>query len=148
MQREIERLRAENATLERSCKTLTDGVAALETLLAEWQEDYALEHSRAKKWRRKYKRLAQTDIPGDKTADDVMPCGCGAGSYCTNKYNAEDKTYEVIRVCFKCGRFITLDGGDTITDGHGNVWPRTCHKCGGKMQVVRPGYARCGECEE
>lgn len=33
--------------------------AALETLLAEWQEDYALEHKRARKWRRKYKALVE-----------------------------------------------------------------------------------------
>jgi len=34
-------------------------IAALETLLAEWQEDYALEHKRARKWRRKYAKKCE-----------------------------------------------------------------------------------------
>lgn len=45
MQLEIDQLQADKA--------------ALETLLAEWQEDYALEHKRARKWRRKYKALVE-----------------------------------------------------------------------------------------
>lgn len=34
-----------------------------------------------------------------------------------------------------------------ITDGFGSSTPARCSKCGGKMQVVRPGDIRCGECE-
>ena len=35
----------------------------------------------------------------------------------------------------------------TITDGHGNEWVANCPECGGEMQVMRPGDARCrNEC--
>lgn len=35
----------------------------------------------------------------------------------------------------------------TISDGFGNTWDAECPKCGGEMQVVRPGDARCWRCE-
>lgn len=34
-----------------------------------------------------------------------------------------------------------------IKDGVGRYWPAKCPKCGGAMQVIRPGVARCSECE-
>ena len=34
-----------------------------------------------------------------------------------------------------------------IKDGYGNTWSAKCPECGGLMQVVRPGEARCkNEC--
>lgn len=38
-----------------------------------------------------------------------------------------------------------LSQTEYITDGHGNLWPKYC-KCGGEMQVMRPGKAQCPEC--
>lgn len=38
---------------------------------------------------------------------------------------------------------------DVIEDGFGNVWSARCSKCGRySMQVVRPGEARCAECDD
>ena len=34
---------------------------------------------------------------------------------------------------------------DTITDGY-STWSAVCPKCGGRMQVVRPGCVQCSEC--
>lgn len=38
--------------------------------------------------------------------------------------------------------------GFLITDGFGNWWNKHCPKCGAKIQIVRPGYAKCPECDE
>jgi len=34
-----------------------------------------------------------------------------------------------------------------ITDGFDNYWPARC-RCGGEMRVVRPGVARCSNCDQ
>jgi len=34
----------------------------------------------------------------------------------------------------------------TVTDGW-SFWPRWCDKCGGNIIVIRPGDARCEDCE-
>lgn len=40
------------------------------------------------------------------------------------------------------------DGGGWIEDGYGNEWPMRCPDCGAlSMEVVRPGKAQCGRCE-
>jgi len=35
----------------------------------------------------------------------------------------------------------------TVSDGFGSVWPAKCEKCGSEIVVVRPGDARCMECD-
>jgi predicted RNase H-like HicB family nuclease len=40
------------------------------------------------------------------------------------------------------------DTAGTISDGLGSSWPRVCAKCGEDlMQIVRPGDARCSNCD-
>ncbi len=37
---------------------------------------------------------------------------------------------------------------ERISDGFGSSWSAWCHKCKTKtMQIVRPGEARCGKCD-
>ena len=46
--------------------------------------------------------------------------------------------------------FVPLEEPPTIkhvSDGFGHTWP-PCKKCGREMQIIRPGDARCPECEE
>lgn len=39
------------------------------------------------------------------------------------------------------------DDADTISDGFGSTWSKTCAMCGKKtMEIVRPGKVQCGEC--
>lgn len=35
-----------------------------------------------------------------------------------------------------------------LRDGFGNVVSAWCEKCGGIVQIVRPGHFRCTHCEE
>lgn len=46
------------------------------------------------------------------------------------------------------GEFDMLDRDEIIEDGFGSAWSAWCPKCKQKtMAVVRPGDARCTECE-
>lgn len=49
----------------------------------------------------------------------------------------------------RASRTATDDASGTINDGFGSEWDIVCEKCGkATMQVVRPGLARCGDCDE
>jgi hypothetical protein len=42
---------------------------------------------------------------------------------------------------------VTFCATETIDDGFGGVWSKTCPECGRKsMQVVRPGKVQCAYC--
>jgi len=40
-----------------------------------------------------------------------------------------------------------FETSQTVSDGFGSVWPAKCEKCGSEIVVVRPGDARCMECD-
>ena len=72
---------------------------------------------------------------------------------CKNEIDSDD--YWAGNQCLRCALDEELRSLDRIaevrrviiSDGFGNTWDAECPHCGGEMQVVRPGDARCGKCD-
>lgn len=77
------------------------------------------------------------------------------GEYCPEKPKHTVDGYLLCAKCYKAAkameapkmvkRFKEVAFPKTISDGHGSEWDADCPSCGAKMQVMRPGYARCSE---